>query len=346
MNHLSEARVLIVDDEQANIQLLARILDTAGYSNVRSTTDPRAVEAMLGEYDPDLVFLDLLMPGMDGQEVLAMIQSHLSDGAYLPVIILTSDHTPDARRRGLAAGAQDFLTKPLSPSEVRLRARNLLQTRFLHQELRGHNERLEHQVAERTAELESARLQTLLRLARAAEYRDDETGEHTKRVGRLAASLARSGGLPRPLVETIGLVAPLHDVGKIGIPDSILLSAERLSPEQLRVMQTHCQIGHALLSDTGVPLLDAAAEIALSHHECWDGSGYPGGLAGEAIPVSGRIVAIADTYDALRSSRPYKKAWPRQKARAEIEASAGRQLDPHLVEVFLAMRLPRTAAVC
>lgn len=344
MHHLSEARVLIVDDEEANIQLLRRILDTAGYSNVRSTTDPTTVAATLDEYDPDLVFLDLLMPEMDGREVLGVIQSHTPDDSYRPVIILTSDHTPEARRTALAAGAQDFLTKPLSPSEVRLRARNLLQTRFLHLELRSHNDRLEEQVAARTAELESARLQTLLRLARAAEYRDDDTGEHTRRVGRISAAIARAAGFEAASVETIGLAAPLHDVGKIGIPDSILLSSKRLTPEEIRVMQTHCAIGHALLSNTGVPLLDAAAEIALSHHEWWNGCGYPEGAAGEAIPLFGRIVAIADTYDALTSRRPYKKAWSKQKARAEIEATAGSQFDPHLVERFLSMQPQRMRA--
>jgi response regulator RpfG family c-di-GMP phosphodiesterase len=337
VDDLSGARLLIVDDEEANVQLLRRILDAAGYACVRSTNDPRAVEELLVEYDPDLIFLDLLMPAMDGHEVLAVIRANTPAGAYRPVLVLTSDHTPEARRRGLSGGAHDFLTKPLSPSEVRLRTRNLLETRFLHLQLRGHNERLEQRVAERTAELEAARLQTLLRLARAAEYRDDVTGDHTKRVGRASEALARALGLPHRTVETIGLAAPLHDVGKIGIPDSILLSSERLTSEQFALMKTHCAIGHDLLADTQVPLLDTAAEIALSHHERWDGTGYPGGLCGERIPLVGRIVAIADTYDALTNSRPYKAAWSASDALAEIEASAGSHLDPRLTEVFVAM---------
>jgi putative two-component system response regulator len=263
---------------------------------------------------------------------------------YRPVLVLTSDHTPDAKRRALSGGAHDFLTKPLSPSEVRLRARNLLQTRFLHLELQEHNELLEERVAERTAELEEARLQTLLRLAQAAEYRDDDTGEHTKRVGRSSGIIAAAMGLDPERVESFRMAAPLHDVGKIGIPDSILLSCERLTPEQVGIMRTHCAIGHALLSGTGVPLLDLAAEIAISHHERWDGGGYPNGLAGEDIPLSGRIVALADTYDALTSIRPYKEAWSQAEALEEIEANAGLQYDPRVVEVFLGVMRKRVAA--
>ena len=341
---LLRARLLIVDDEEANVQLLRRILDGAGYTDVRSTNDPHTVVDLLREYDPDLIFLDILMPGMDGHEVLEAIRVQTPEGAYRPVLVLTSDHTASAKRQALSGGAKDFLTKPLSPSEVRLRARNLLETRFLHLELKRHNERLEERVAERTTELEEARLQTLLRLARAAEYRDDDTGEHTKRVGRRSGVIAEAMGLDPEFVESIRLTAPLHDVGKIGIPDSILLSSERLTPDQVEVMKTHCAIGHALLSGTGVPLLDLAAEIAVSHHERWDGKGYPLGLSGEEIPLSGRIVAVADTYDALTSARPYKKAWRRAEALEEIEANAGLQYDPRVVEVFLGVMKKRVAA--
>lgn len=341
---LTGARLLVVDDEEANVQLLRRILEAGGYTDVRSTNDPRAVPELLSAYAPDLIFLDLLMPGMDGHEVLQAVRDLTPDHDYLPVLVLTSDHTQDAKRRALSGGAKDFLTKPLSPSEVRLRVRNLLETRFLHQELKSHNELLEERVEERTAALEAARMQTLLRLARAAEYRDDATGEHTKRVGRTSAQIARVLGLDETLVETIRLAAPLHDVGKIGIPDSILLSPDRLTPEQLVVMKSHCLIGCNLLAGTDVPLLELAAEIALTHHERWDGLGYPRGLAGEAIPLSGRIVAVADTYDALTSARPYTRAWSRDEALAEIEASAGLQFDPQVVAAFWST-LPARAAV-
>ncbi len=341
---LPTARLLIVDDEEANVQLLRRILDGAGYTNILSTNDPRAVEGLLQEYDPDLIFLDILMPGMDGHEVLAVIREHTPASTYRPVLVLTSDHTHDAKRRALSGGAKDFLTKPLSPAEVRLRTHNLLETRFLHLQLREHNELLEERVAERTVELSEARLQTLLRLARAAEYRDDETGEHTKRVGNSCGLIAHALGFEPRRVEDFRLVSPLHDVGKIGIPDSILLSPERLTPEQFEVMKTHCVIGHDLLAGTGVPLLDLAAEIALTHHERWDGKGYPYGVAGAEIPLSGRIVAVADTYDALTSERPYKRAWSREEALEEIQAGAGIRYDPYVVDVFVGA-LKRMTAV-
>jgi putative two-component system response regulator len=250
------------------------------------------------------------------------------------VLVLTSDNTRDAKRRALSGGARDYLTKPLSPSEVRARVRNLLETRMLYQELRLHNADLERRVRERTLELEGARLQTLQRLARAAEYRDDVTGQHTRRVGRSAARIAAALGWSPLDVEMIRLAAPLHDVGKIGIPDGILLSDARLSQIQFEVMKTHCVIGADILSGSDVPLLRLAAEIALSHHERWDGQGYPAGLAGEDIPQSGRIVAVADTYDALRHPRPYKEAWSAHQAFEDILAGAGKRFDPGVVEAF------------
>jgi len=331
---LSQAGLLIVDDEEDNVQLLRRILESAGYCNIRSTNDPRDVPDLLREFEPDLVLLDLLMPGKDGYEVLRDLREDLPDNEYRPVLVLTSDHTRDAKRRALSGGAKDFLTKPLSPAEVRLRVRNLLETRFLHRALQEHNEHLEERVRKRTAALEEARLQTLHRLARAAEYRDDDTGQHTRRVGRSAARIAQALGWSGRAASKIRLAAPLHDVGKIGIPDSILLSTRKLTAEEFAVMKTHCHIGADLLSSPDVPLLGLAAEIALNHHERWDGAGYPNGLAGEDIPLSGRIVAVADTFDALTHARPYKKAWTVEAAMEEIIGDAGRAFDPSVVDAF------------
>jgi putative two-component system response regulator len=329
-----DARILVVDDEDANIQLLKRILAPAGYHNLTSTTDPTEVFELLEEDEPDLILLDLLMPRMDGFAVMEALRARVPNGTYLPILVLTSDPSQDARRRALSGGAKDFLTKPLSPSEVRLRVKNLLETRFLHQALQDHNYLLEERVRERTSELEGARLEILRRLAEAAEYRDDDTGEHTRRVGRMSARIASVLGLPPSEVELIETVAPLHDVGKIGVPDRILLSPSPLSPEDFEVMKTHTIIGGRLLGGSEFPLLDTAAEIALSHHERWDGAGYPGGFQGSEIPLSGRIVAVADTYDALRHERPYKPAWPREKALEEIEAHRGGQFDPDVVDAF------------
>ncbi len=341
---LAGARLLLVDDEEADIQLLRRMLEVGGYSEIRSTNDPAEVGDLLDEFDPDLVLLDLLMPGIDGYEVLEIIRARTPDQAYRPVLVLTADHSQDAKRRALSGGAKDFLTKPLSPWEVRLRARNLLEARFLHQELQEQNERLEERVEARTAELEEARLQMLMRLARAAEYRDDATGEHTRRVGSTSSQIARELGLDATSVETLRLAAPLHDVGKIGIPDSILLCPERLTPDQFEVMKTHCVIGADLLAGHDMPLLELAAEIALSHHERWDGFGYPRALSGEDIPLSGRIVAVADAWDALTSSRPYKRAWTERAALTELEVNAGLQFDPSVVAAFQNTRRAKAAS--
>jgi putative two-component system response regulator len=342
---IAEARILIVDDEQDNILLLSRILESEGYTDIRSTTDPTEVAELTHEHDPDLILLDVLMPRMNGHAVLRRLREPDLYDASRPVLVLTSDHSRQAQREAWAAGSKDFLTKPLSPSEVRMRVRNLIETRMLHLELREHNEVLEDRVRQRTSALEEARLQILYRLARAAEYRDDDTGQHTRRVGRTAAEVARGLGLPPREVGGIRMAAPLHDVGKIGIPDSILLSADRLSDDHIKVMKTHCVIGAELLSSEDVPLLQLAAEIALSHHERWDGKGYPYGRAGDDIPLAGRIVAVADVYDALTHHRPYKKAWSQEAALEEIVSLSGLAFDPDVVSAFESTVAARVAEV-
>ena len=333
-DRIRRARILIVDDEAPNIQLLRRILEPAGYTTIKDTQDPTTVRRLLQEFQPDLVLLDLLMPGMDGHEVLDVVRAATTVDDYLPVLVLTSDNTRDAKRRALSGGAKDYVTKPLSPSEVRSRVRNLLETRVLYQQVRAQNAHLEIRVQERTFELEDARLQTLQRLARAAEYRDDVTGHHTRRVGQAAARIAEALGWPEEDIEMMRLAAPLHDVGKIGIPDAILLSDGPLTLAQFEIMKSHCVIGADILSGSDVPLLRLAAEIALSHHERWDGCGYPSGLAGEEIPIAGRIVAVADTYDALTHPRPYKAAWGEKEALEDILRGTDEHFDPRVVEAF------------
>lgn len=331
---IAEAHILIVDDEDDNVQLVRRILEADGYSAIRSTTDARDVVDLVDDFEPDLILLDIVMPHMDGHEVLRRLQEPDMRDPSRPVLVLTSDHSRQAQRDAWAAGSKDFLTKPLSPSEVRMRVRNLLETRVLHEALQEHNEVLEERVRKRTADLEEARLQVLHRLARAAEYRDDDTGQHTRRVGRSSARIASVLGLSDGEVSGIRMAAPLHDVGKIGVPDAILLSTERLSEVDFEIMKTHCTIGADLLASEDVPLLSLAAEIALSHHERWDGNGYPHERAGEDIPLSGRIVAVADTFDALTHTRPYKKAWTVDDALKEIMDLSGEAFDPAVVAAF------------
>jgi putative two-component system response regulator len=328
------ARILVVDDEEANVQLLERILEIAGYRNVVSTMDPRRVLGLLHTFQPDLILLDLLMPHLDGFAVMELLHSEVPIDSYLPILVLTADATPETRSRALAGGARDFLTKPLDVDEVLLRIANMLDTRFLHLQLLGEKAALEDRVQERTKELEGSYIETFERLALAAEYRDDETGQHTRRVGRLAALLARELELPTKKVELLERAAGLHDVGKIGIPDDILLVPRKLTTEEFEVVKTHTVIGARILSGSRSPLLVMAEEIAWSHHERWDGRGY-GGLAGEEIPLYGRITTVADVFDALTHKRPYKEAWPLDEAIAEISRQRGDQFDPQVVDAFM-----------
>ena len=322
------ARLLVVDDEAANVRVLTHALRLAGYADVHSTTDAREALPLVAALSPDLILLDLLMPHMDGFEVMRRLAPLDPTAAHLPVLVLTADVTPAARRRALEFGATDFLTKPFDIIEVALRVRNLLRVRFL---ARG----LEGQVRERTRDLEAARVELVERLATAAEYRDDDTGQHTRRVGRLAARMATALGWPADEVDALRQAAPLHDVGKIGVADRILLKPGPLTADEMAVMRTHTTIGGRILSGARFPVLRMAEAVALSHHERWDGSGYPAGLAGEAIPSAGRIVTVADVYDALTHSRPYKAAWTPADAVEEIRRQSGRHFDPAVVSAFL-----------
>jgi len=336
-----DARILIVDDEETNIRLLRSVLEPLGYRHFVCTTDSREVPAIVREVDPDLILLDIKMPHLDGHQVLEQLRSDAAADAYLPVLVLTSDGSRETMRRVLSNGAQDFLTKPLSPVEVRLRVRNLLETRALHRSLQEHNGLLERRVRERTAdllqrteELDEARLEILERLGRAAEFRDDATGQHTGRVARHAALAAELIGLEERDVELIRRAAPLHDIGKIGIPDGVLLKQGKLTPAEFEIMKAHTTIGAEILAGSAVPVLEIGREIASSHHEWWDGSGYPSGIAHEAIPISGRVVAVADVFDALTHARPYKSAWAPTAAIAEIERGSAVHFDPDVVRAF------------
>ncbi len=327
-------RILIVDDQEANVRLLERILQQAGFGNVKSTTDSRLAIPLFAGFRPDLILLDLHMPNVDGFQIMEGLRGRIADGAYLPILVLTADITPEVKQRALAGGARDFLTKPLDATEVILRIRNLLETRVLHLQLQDQNEVLEEKVLDRTRELEQAQIEILERLALAAEYRDDDTGRHTYRVGETSAYLARALAVPDAQVELIRRAAPLHDVGKIGIPDDILLKPDRLTPDEFEVMKTHTTIGARILSGSKFPLLQLAQQIALAHHERWDGGGFPEGIGGEAIALEARIVAVADAYDAMTSNRPYRKALSKEEAWGILWDGAGAQWDERIVEAF------------
>jgi len=252
----------------------------------------------------------------------------------LPIVILSGDLTPEARRDALSRGAKDFVNKPFQPDELLLRIKTLLETRFLYLEIQSQNQLLEAKVRERTRELVEAQIEIIERLAIAAEFRDDNTGQHTQRVGQMSALLARHLGLPDAQVSLIARAAPLHDVGKIGVPDTILLKIGKLTPTEFELVKQHTVIGARILSGGKFPLLRLAEDIAYSHHERWDGEGYAG-LRKTDIPLAGRIVAVADVFDALTQQRPYKPAWPIGEAIAEIDRQRERQFDPGVVDAFL-----------
>jgi putative two-component system response regulator len=328
------ARILIIDDQEQNIRLLTRILQRAGYQNIASTTNPEDALALQAEFGPDLVLLDVHMGEKDGIEVLTELVSPDRGGEQLPVIMITADDSADMKRQALASGARDFVGKPFDSAEVLLRIRNLLETRFLYQSLRNQNSELELKVAERTEELEKSQLEVLERLAAAVEFRDDDTGEHIKRVAMVSSMLAEAIGLPAGTVHLIGRGAPLHDIGKVGIPDNILLKAGPLTTEEFELMKAHTVIGARMLSNGRSELVRVSQRIALSHHEWWDGSGYPHRTSGQRIPLEARIVAVADFLDALTHDRPYRRAWSIDDTLAEIKRRSGSHFDPRIAEAL------------
>lgn len=330
----AQARILIVDDEQTNLKLVDKILRGQGYQNLVLVHDPRQVLVQYQTGRPDLILLDINMPHLDGYQVLEKLKA-LDDPMLPPIIILTAQHGKGYLLRALTAGARDFVTKPFDRSELLMRVHNLLDVQLAHVLLHDQNTVLERLVRERTSELHDTRLQVVRRLSNAMEYRDTETGNHILRMSHICAVLARGIGWSEAQCDLILNASPMHDIGKIGIPDAILLKAGRLDSDEWEIMKSHTTIGAALLQGDASDLMRMAREIALSHHEKWDGSGYPAGLSGEAIPLSGRIAALADVFDALSSTRPYKKGWPMDSVLKMISDNSGAHFDPELVQVLI-----------
>jgi putative two-component system response regulator len=352
-------RILLVDDEPLNIKVVRKYLSGAGYIDFCSTTNPAEVLPMMIRREPDIVLLDIVMPGYSGLDILTAIQT---DGqlAHIPVVMLTALEDRETKCQALSQGATDFLAKPVDPSELISRVRNVLLVKSHHDHLRHHAADLERMVRERTAQLEASHQNVIHCLARAAEYRDDDTGRHVIRVGCYAAVIARQLGWDESQVQMLQVAAQLHDVGKIGIPDAILSKPGKLSPREFEMMQKHCgfgkrifdslseseftvwrkhaELGQRILGDCKSPVLEMAAQIALTHHERWDGGGYPIGLAGEDIPLAGRITAVADVFDALSTKRSYKPAFPLEKCFELLSESRGSQFDPAVLDAFFAAR--------
>jgi len=326
--------VLIVDDDRTNLALFALLLKAVADVTPIEVDDPLEALAWCKEHDPDLVLLDYMMPDMDGLEFLQAFRA-LPGKATIPVIMATADTDTDVRHKALQLSANDFLTKPVNKTELRARVTNMLALRKAQLQLANRANWLAEEVRKATREIVAREREAIHRLSLAAEYRDPETGAHLLRLSKYARLVAANLGLSETEQNLIADAAPMHDIGKVGIPDAILLKPGRLDGDEMKIMRTHAQIGADILKGSPSPLLQAAAVIALTHHEKYDGSGYPNGLKGEQIPLHGRIIAVADVFDALTSARPYKPAWEFDRAVALIREGAGHHFDPSCVAAFL-----------
>lgn len=327
--------ILICDDSITNTLILQELLESEGFSNVVAHTDPRKVMPTLYEKNFDLILLDIEMPHLSGFQVMELIQKSDIAKQLIPILVLTGCQGSEVRNRALESGAQDFVNKPFDQVEVMLRVKNLLKVRASYLLKSYYATELERRVEERTADLNRATDIMIERLAMAGEMRDTDTGKHVLRVGRYARILADAYGLSPQISFLIEKAAPLHDLGKIGIPDSILLKPGKLTSKEQEIMKNHTNLGETLLSNHDSTLMTMAASIACSHHERWDGTGYPNQIAGESIPIEGRITAISDVFDALTTIRPYKQAWSLEQALDHIQQGSGKQFDPTLVQLFI-----------
>lgn len=356
---LESRRVLVIDDEAINIKLVRKVLQEDGFVFFSDLTDPREAMTHIRAYRPDIILLDIMMPHVSGLEILEAVRA-TAGFQHIPVIILTASADREIKLEALRLGATDFLAKPVDRAELLPRVRNALQSKCFHDHFADYSKRLEDAVKERTREVVNSRLQIIHCLAQAAELHDDVTGKHVLRVGKYAGVIGRAMGLGRKEAQLLELAAQLHDVGKIGIPDAILKKEGKLTPEEFEVMKRHCLIGKCVFDQpdgrhnhfgsddedaeltigqsTDSPLLQLAARTALTHHEWFDGTGYPLGLSGHDIPLEGRITAVADVFDALTGKRSYKDAIPVERCFEILEEQRGTQFDPEVLDAFVSQR--------
>ena len=325
-------KILVVDDERYNINVLVGILK-ADYRIIVAKSGEEALKRADSNIPPDLILLDVMMPDMDGYTVCRKLKEQ-ENTKNIPVIFITALGDVEDETKGFETGGVDYITKPIKPATVRARVKTHIELRDARKQLENQNMILEEKVRERTKELSESRMEIIHRLVFASEYKDPDTGSHIQRMSQYSALLAKAYGVGKDLCEMIQLASPMHDIGKIGIPDSVLLKPGKLDEVEWIIMKNHSSIGAKILSDSSSPLLQAGQVIALSHHEKWNGSGYPLGVKGENIPLMGRITALADVFDALTTKRPYKDAWPIDKAVREIKKGKGVHFEPKLVELF------------
>ncbi len=334
MDDFTKSRVLICDDSITNVMLLSTIIQEDTNITADVTTDPCLVEDKLASTTYDLLVLDLEMPHLSGFDVMALVRRRQSIDE-LPILIITGRQELEVRNKALSEGANDFITKPFDQNEVCLRVRNLLKIQQSFKVQKYHQEILEQKVEQRTLELSKTTDNLIHCMAVAGDLRDTETALHVVRVGKYAGALARQIGLSAEIAYMIEKTAPMHDIGKIGIPDRILLKQGRLSKDEREIMNEHTRYGEQIFGSNDSLMIQMAKSIALNHHERWDGTGYCSGLEGESIPIEGRITTIADVFDALTTKRPYKDAWGLDEAVQHLQEGAGSAFDPELVDVFI-----------
>jgi len=343
MDDFTKSRILICDDSIINIVMLSGLVQEDPNVTADTTTDPCQVESKLAIQDYDLLILDLEMPHMSGFEVMACVRKHKKIDE-LPILIITGRQELEIRNKALSEGASDFITKPFDQTEVCLRVSNLLKVKQSLKIQKYHNDLLEQKVEQRTLELSKTTDNLIHCMAVAGDLRDTETALHVIRVGKYAGVLARLIGLPAEIAYMIEKTAPMHDIGKIGIPDRILLKQGKLNDDEKNIMNQHTQYGEKIFGTNDSLMIQMAKSIALNHHEHWDGTGYCSGLKGESIPIEGRITTIADVFDALTSKRPYKEAWTVDVAVQHLQDGAGCTFDPNLIDIFV-KNLPEMVSI-
>ncbi len=335
-------RILVVDDEPANRELLEDMLTPLGYQ-VSLAQNGREALQKVEENPPDVILLDVMMPEMDGFQVAKELKGH-EKTIEIPIVMVTALRETKDRIKALEAGANDFLSKPVDKAELRATVWSQMQVNAYHDHMKYYQEELEAEVTKRTQQLreafekiKTAALDTIFRLSMAAEFKDEDTGAHIMRMSHYSAAVAREMDLDENTVETILYASPMHDIGKIGIPDQILLKPGKLASHEWEIMKQHAVIGGRILEGSDAEFIRLGEIIALTHHEKWDGNGYPKGLRGNKIPLAGRITAIADVFDALTSKRPYKEPFPLEKSFAIIRDGCGNHFDPNVVEAFFSV---------